>query len=101
MSGTVSVNKAAISVSELNRTGHTVVFSPEEAKIIGATRTLHLRRDNGVFYLDARILDANPDPRLLFPIGEEASSSAAPAAAAPVVQPVGDAQPAEDLARLS
>ena len=51
----MGVAKPVFSGSELNRTGHTVIFAPEYAKITREGRSLSLVPDNGVFYLPAKL----------------------------------------------
>ena len=46
---------SVLSVSELNRTGHTVTLAPEYATITRAGRSLNLVPHNGVFYLPAKL----------------------------------------------
>ena len=66
----MGVAKPILSVSELNRTGHTVVFAPEFASITRGPRTLPLVSDNGVFYLGATL--ARPKGHVpVFPLEQE------------------------------
>ena len=53
----MDVSKTILSVGRLNDTGHTVIFSPQYARILREGRSLELQRKNGVSYLHGHVVE--------------------------------------------